>query len=148
MSNRFTKMPGVSALKTPMPVETIINSGHPFAIQRVTDALTTQEVIEAQRELYLTPGYDPETPVLWEINTVRVEIGFTDILEMVEGSTELWSRMKGSKTAILVAEPQDAANARLYKELAEAMPRELEVFIHYDDAISWLTAGVSAPKAL
>ncbi len=131
-----------------MPVETIINSDQPFAIQRVTDALIAQEVIEAQRELYLTPGYDPQRPVLWDTSTVDVKTGFTDILEMVEGSTELWSRMKGGKTAILVAEPQHAANARLYKKLAEAMPRDLEVFIHYDEAVNWLSTDVSVPKAV
>lgn len=125
-----------------MPIETIIDPKQPFVTQKVTEALIASEVIHAQRDLYLQPGYDPMQPVLWDTSTVDVKAGFTDILEMVEGSTELWSRMKGGKTAILVAEQQHLANARLYKKLAEAMPRELEVFTEYDDAVRWL--GINA----
>ncbi|MBL6690304.1 MAG: hypothetical protein ISP91_07925 [Pseudomonadales bacterium] len=108
-----------------MPIETIIDPGQPFVTQKVTEALVATEVIHAQRELYLQPGYNPMRPVLWDTSRVDVKAGFSDILEMVEGSTELWSSMKGGKTAILVAEQQHLANARLYKKLAEAMPRDL-----------------------
>lgn len=128
-----------------MPIETQTDH-QTFVIQVVSEALIASEVIDAQRHLYLQPGYDPQRPVLWDTRTVDVKAGFSDILEMVEGSTELWAQMKGGKTAILVAERQHAMHARLYAKLAEAMPRELEVFTDYDAAVGWLdsTAGTSS----
>ena len=132
-----------------MPIQTIQDSGEPFAVQLVTEALVVDEVIAAQKQLYLSPGHDARRPVLWDTRTVDVKSGFADILKMVEDSTELWQKMAGGRTAILVAKREHAMHAKLYKKLAEAMPRELQIFTSYGEAENWLNASVqsAAPNA-
>ena len=41
-----------------MPIETIQDSGEHFAVQRVTDALVVEEVLAAQKQLYLSPDHN------------------------------------------------------------------------------------------
>ena len=121
-----------------MPIETVHNPLESFDVQVVTTALVVEEVIAAQKRLYLNPDHDPARPVLWDTRGVDVKSGFSEILTMVEASTDLWNKMAGGKSAILVAKRAHAMPARLYKQLAEAMPRELQVFVSYDDAVNWL----------
>ncbi len=122
-----------------MPVSTTSNHNEPFDIQMVTRELIATEVIAAQRALYLAPDHDATRPVLWDARKVDVKSGFTEMLNMVEGSTDLWRKMAGGRSAILVAERAHAAYGRLYAQLAAAMPRELQVFTDYDEAVSWMT---------
>lgn len=128
-----------------MPIETIINNEHPFAVQLVTRSLLADEVVAAQKNLYLAPGHDPSTPVLWDTRTVDVKASITDMLKMVDDSTDLWSQMVGGRTAILVGATKDVATARIYQQFASSMPRDLKIFTEYDEAVSWLLeAGQSA----
>jgi hypothetical protein len=131
-----------------MPIKTINNANDPFAIQLVTEDLIVSEVIEAQMTLYLSPGHDPATPVLWDSRTVDIRCSFTEILKMVDDSTGLWAKMSGGKSAILVGETKHAATARLYVQLAAAMPRELSVFTSFEAASKWLCEkSIQFPKA-
>ncbi len=131
-----------------MPIETLCDLKSFFVTQKLTETLSAAEVIEAQRRLYLQPDYDPRRPVLWDTRKAEIKSGFSDILEMVEGSIELWARMQGGKSAILVAERQHAMIARMYKKLAEAMPRDLEVFTDYADAVRWLSTTQAPSSAV
>lgn len=132
-----------------MPIETINVPGEPFAVQRVTNSLIVSEVIDAQKTLYLDPDHDARRPVLWDTRLVNVKSGFSEILAMVEKSTSLWSKMAGGRSAILVGQKKNAATARLYASLAQAMPRELSIFTSYEDAVAWLRFGDvgQTPKA-
>ncbi|MDA0272434.1 MAG: hypothetical protein O3C68_04170 [Proteobacteria bacterium] len=132
-----------------MPIETIQDSGEHFAVQRVTDALVVEEVLAAQKQLYLSPDHNAHRPVLWDTRAADIKTSFGDILKMVDGSTGLWQKMAGGRSAILVAEREHAMQGRLYKLLAAAMPRELQVFTSYHEAETWLNATVQsmAPNA-
>ena len=106
-----------------MSIQTILDPQKPYLIQLVTDALLVNEVIEAQKRLYLDPAHNPQMPVLWDTTDVDVQSGFTEIFKMVEQSTDFWSNMAGGRTAILVhsanssgnSSANNTATARLYK---------------------------------
>jgi hypothetical protein len=118
-----------------------------FDIQLVTQELLVDEVIAAQKKLYLDAEHDSSRSVLWDARSAEVNSGITELLAMVEHSTDLWAKMSGGKTAILVSNAEHASTARTYRQLASAMPRELSVFTSYGEAINWLTAQ-STPEAL
>jgi len=132
-----------------MSIEIIDDFKNPFVIQLVLDRLDAQEVVDSQRELYLSPDYDPTRPVLWDTRQVDVQSVSSDIFKMVEQSTSYWGKMAGGRTAILVSKSENLSFARLYVKLAAAMPRKLSVFLSYDDATQWLLEdqAVSTPKA-
>lgn len=138
-----------------MPIETVKDDQHPFITQLVTVALVVEEVIEAMKRLYLDPDHDPSIPILWDGRQIDpTTAGFNELLKMVDDSTGFWNKMSGGRTAILVAEQSHLATARLYQSLASAMPREIEVFDDYGNAVHWLRqteeserASEAAPKA-
>ncbi len=123
-----------------MPIETVKDDQNPFVTQVVTVALVVEEVIDGMKRLYLDPDHEPSTPVLWDARqNDPTSTGFSELFAMVDNSTEFWNKMSGGKTAILVAKHDHLPQARLYQSLAKAMPRELDVFDDYDEAVNWLT---------
>ncbi|MFT7219886.1 MAG: hypothetical protein ACI8Z1_001503 [Candidatus Azotimanducaceae bacterium] len=132
-----------------MSIEIIDDFEKPFVVQLVLDRLDVQEVVDSQRELYLSPDCDPTRPVLWDNRQVDVQPVASEIFKMVEQSTSFWAKMAGGRTAILVSKSENLSFARLYVKLAAAMPRKLKVFLSYDDATEWLLEDqvVSTPKA-
>lgn len=121
-----------------MPIETLCNENLPYDVQVIRGPLAPQEVIEAQRRLYLDPNRDMSRPVLWDSRRMKGDAPATDVFRMVDDSTELWSQMSGGRSAILVGGRNHVAPARLYAKLAEAIPRSLGIFTSYEEAVAWL----------
>jgi len=130
-----------------MPIETYQDPSTGLIIQRVVGDLVPQEVIAAQRRLYLEEKIDPRTPVLWDArNSTPSDRTFADMSEMASQSEDFWEAMQGGRTAIVTASKVDFGMGRMYETLADRMPREIQVFMDYQEAVEWLTGGTSADE--
>lgn len=127
-----------------MPVETLQSQQQPFDTHVVVGSLSPNEVVEAQRRYFSNGETDTTRPILWDVRGIERRTDSQEIFKMVEDSTAFWSLMAGGKTAILVRGRGQLSGARLYMKLAEAMPRQLQVFTDYEDAVSWLTGNAAA----
>ena len=109
-----------------MPIETTIDTNECFITHIITVSIRSDEIIKTIQNLYLDSNHDPARPTLWDARQVdTARASFSDIFQMVEHFSDSWSALSGGKTAILVGDSQQMANARLFKTLANAMPREL-----------------------
>ena len=126
--------------KERMAVETIIDEELGIAVQTIDGDLTLEDVVAAQRLLYVDMSFDPRKPCLWDsINgNIATAMDFGGMQESVQRSRSMWERMAGGKTAILVGRTSDFGMGRMYAQLAEKMPREIRVFEIRDEAIAWL----------
>ena len=123
-----------------MGVKTTIDTKRGIAVQTVEGDLKIDDVIAAQKRLYLEPGHDPSMPVLWDARRSRAIMQtFNGLSEMVDKSRSFWDRMGQGRTAILVGSVADYGMGRMYAALADSMPREIRVFQDYDEAVAWLT---------
>ncbi len=126
-----------------MAVSTRIDEERGLAIQEIRGDLSTDEILKAQHELYVELGFDPSNPCLWDATQGNVASAMSG-LEMQSAATrgsDLWDRMAGGRTAILVASEADYGMGRMYEQLAADMPRELGVFRDRDEALAWLLRG-------
>lgn len=131
-----------------MPIRTVLDDPSGIIMQIVTTSLITQEVINAQRDLYLTAGHDPIKAVLWDLREGNpAGTNNSEIEKMVHQSSGFWNKMSGGRTAILANSGDGIAMGRMYKSLAAAMPRWIQVFHDYDEAIAWLQEAQSAGDA-
>lgn len=122
-----------------MPIQTVLDDPSGIIMQIVTSRLVTEEVITAQKDLYLSAGHDPCKAVLWDLRDGNPSAtNVSDIEKMVGRSISFWNKMSGGHTAILVSTGDDLSMGRMYKSLAAAMPRGIQVFDDYDKAIAWL----------
>ncbi|MCH9651215.1 MAG: hypothetical protein K0U98_23525 [Deltaproteobacteria bacterium] len=123
-----------------MPIETTIDSVRGIVVQRVQGELDSNDVIEAQKRLYLDPDHDPALPVLWDTREGSASsMPFGEMENLVDRSEKLWENMGQGRTAILVASEADFGMGRMYQALADQMPRRLAVFYDYEEAIAWLS---------
>lgn len=123
-----------------MAVFTRIDDERGLAIQEIRGNLSTDEILKAQHELYVELEFDPMKPCLWDATQGNVAAAMSG-LEMqtaAKRGSELWERMAGGRTAILVAREADFGMGRMYEQLAADMPRELGVFRDRDEALFWL----------
>ena len=125
-----------------MTIRTYIDADVGIAVQKLSGAMTAVDVVDAQRNLYVAMGVHPKLPCLWDVTEgdVAATMDWTGMKLAVEGSEAIWDRMRGGRTAILVADEADFGMGRMYATLAENMPREIRVFYSRPDAIAWLTA--------
>ncbi len=122
-----------------MPIRTVLDDSTGVVMFVVTGTPVGDEIIQAQKELYLNSGHDPLTPLLFDArNANSAALNFSEIERIVDRSTYYWNKMSGGRSAILVGTDDDQALGRMYKTLASAMPRGIQVFGDYDDAITWL----------
>ena len=122
-----------------MPIRTVLDDPSGIIMQIVTTSLLTQEVIKAQKDLYLSAGHDPNKAVLWDLREGNPSgTNHSEIEKMVHQSSGFWNKMSGGRTAILADCGDGIALGRMYKSLAAAMPRWIQVFHDYDEAIAWL----------
>ena len=122
-----------------MPIRTVLDDPSGIIIQIVTTSLIAQEIIEAQRELYLSSDHDPNKAVLLDMREGNPSsTNHSEIEKMVHQSSGFWNKMSGGRTAILAGSVDGIAIGRMYKSLAAAMPRWIRVFHDYDDAMTWL----------
>ena len=127
------------SIQNVMPIRTVLDDPSGIIMQIVTTSLITQEVIKAQKDLYLRAGHDPYQAVLWDLRDGNPSgINHSEIEKMVHQSTGFWNKMSGGRTAILANSGDGIAIGRMYKSLAAAMPRWIQVFHDYDDAMAWL----------
>ena len=111
-----------------------------LGIQELLGQLTVADIVAAQRRLYIDLGFDPSGPCLWDATGGKVAPGMEvgDMQQAVTHSEDLWERMSGGKTAILVGSEADFGMGRMYQQLASNMPREIRVFTARDEALHWL----------
>ena len=122
-----------------MPIRTVLDDPLGIIMQIVTNSLVTEEVVQAQKDLYLSAGHDPNTAVLWDLRKGNPSgTNHSEIEKMVHQSSGFWNKMSGGRTAILADSVDGIAVGRMYKSLAAAMPRWIRVFHSYDDAMAWL----------
>ncbi len=124
-----------------MAVTTIKDEALGIVVQKVTGDLHGPDVIAAQQRLYADPDHDSSMPVLWDAREGRVSgMPANEMRQTVGDSEAFWERMRNGRTAILVGSEADFAMGRMYQQLAERMPRALQVFRNYDEALAWLRA--------
>jgi hypothetical protein len=122
-----------------MPIRTVLDDPSGVILQIVTTSLNAREVIEAQKELYLSAGHDPNKAVLWDLREGNPSgTNHSEIEKMVHQSSGFWNKMSGGRTAILAGSVDGIKIGRMYKSLAAAMPRWIRVFDDHDTAIAWL----------
>lgn len=131
-----------------MTIRTYIDAEVGIAVQKLYGAMTAAEVVSAQRRLYVSMGVHPKLPCLWDVTEgdVATSMDWTGMKFAVEGSEAIWERMRGGRTAILVADEADFGMGRMYATLAENMPREIRVFYSRPDAIAWLTENAVSKR--
>lgn len=126
-----------------MAVKTYIDAELGIAVQKLSGALAAADVVEAQKRLYIEMGVHPKIPCLWDAvdGDVAAAMDSSGMRTAVGGGEEIWERMKGGRTAILVNDDADFGMGRMYAAMAESMPREIRVFYSKDEAVAWLTSS-------
>ena len=124
-----------------MTVRTYIDDLTGIGVQQIIGALSMQEVVSAQRKLYVELGFDPANPCLWDATEgdVAGTMSASQMQAAAEQSEPLWAKMEGGKTAILVSNAADFGMGRMYEQIASNMPRSLRVFYSRAEAMAWLT---------
>ncbi len=122
-----------------MPIRTVLDDPTGIVMFVVTGTPVGEEIIQAQKRLYLNSDHDPTTPLLFDArNADSAALNFSEIERIVDRSTYYWNKMSGGRSAILVGTDDDQALGRMYKTLAAAMPRGIQVFGDYEEAVNWL----------
>lgn len=111
-----------------------------IGVQEIVGSLRMEEVLTAQRKLYVDLDFDPSHPCLWDATQADVAGGMTgsEMQAAAERSEPLWKKMRGGKTAILVGNAADFGMGRMYEQIASKMPRTLRVFASRAEAMAWL----------
>ena len=121
-------------------VRTYIDEERGLAIQEIEGDLTEEDILAAQRRLYVEFDHDPSRPCLWDATRGNVASAMSGgaMASAAHRSEDLWDHMKGGRTAILVAKESDFGMGRMYEQMASGMPRALRVFRDREEAIAWL----------
>jgi hypothetical protein len=131
-----------------MPIKTELDEELGIVVHTILGNLKTEEVLEAQRRVYLDEDHDPRMPVLWDARLGRSSgLTYEDLRSLMERSRPLWDRMGPGRTAIVTGSRADFGMARMYESLAHEMPRDIVSFDDYEEAIEWLTGGPEGRSA-
>jgi hypothetical protein len=113
-------------------------------IHEVSGPLETAEIGEVLAEVYASPDFDPEKPVLWDIRQADAgRLSLADVRSLAIHTSDEYGVVGVGRAAILVSQDATFGRARQYQSLVDGqMVREVRVFRDPGEAMIWL--GVSA----
>lgn len=122
-----------------MPIHTQIDGEAGVVTHTVQGHLRPGEIEGALQRAFRSPEFRPEMGVLWDLREgSAVELRTDELVAAALTARSYGSSRGHGRTALLVESAVDFGLARVAQAYLQELPREVEVFTTYDEAITWL----------
>lgn len=129
-----------------MEVTTRIDSEANLRIHTMSGRVTREELTAKLREIYTTPGFQPDMNSLWDCRAADFSaVQAADIQLIRDLVEEHWGTAGKSRSALIVATDLDFGISRIYEFYVEdTSTNQVRVFRDYEEAYDWVTSSALA----